>query len=176
MIAGDFFLTRTGLAEEHDTVASLAQRLEAAKTASSVQSKLVAAQSSLAAARQRMAARMSACESWESVLAMLSRVTPASVRLTQVQLGIDAGKPVCRMLGSAPAGSDSTGSLREYTDALTAIPIVKACRLGATQRGEGPRGPVLNFEITLSLVEMPPEEPRLGTMFTSAHTGKEDQP
>ena len=59
---------------------------------------------------------------------------------------------------------------------LTAVPIVKACKLGATQRGEGMGGVVQHFEMTLILVDLPASDPNFASIFGSAADDKEGAP
>jgi hypothetical protein len=175
VVTADTFVTRASLTQEKKAGESLKQRLDAAKPATSIQERLVATQSGLESARQRLAGKLDSTGAFDGAMAMISGCTPASIRLTQIHFTFDNNKPVCRLTGHAPlaAGEDSNAALRGYMDALTAVPIVRACRLGATQRGEGDHGPVQNFEMTLVLVELPAQPRPPASSLTEA---AEDRP
>lgn len=88
---------------------------------------------------------------------MLAQCTPPTVKITESQMSFERGKPTCRITGQTPlpAGNDTNFAVRAYLDALTGVPLVKSTRLGATQRGDSESGPILSFEITITLVDLP---------------------
>ena len=173
----DTTLTRMSIAEQTQAVAALKQRLEAAKPSLAIQERLLQTQSGVASAQQRIAAKMNAVGDWDAAMAMIARQTPSTIRLIQVHCNFDGGKPTCHLVGHAPlsAQADSNAALKAYMDALTATPIVRSCRLGATQRGESDHGPVQNFEMSLVLVELP-AQPRTPSAALSEAGAKEDHP
>src|SRR5690606_4609621 len=92
-----------------------------------------------------------------ALLAMLAHRTPSAVRLAEIELAYEGGRPVCRLRGRAQmeGGEDPSRTVKSYLDTLAAVPIVSACRLGATQRAEMNGTIVQSFDMTLSLVGMP---------------------
>ncbi len=176
LVGADTVMTRIDLARETDAAAKLKQRLEVAKSATAIQDKLTGIQGGLAVAKQRLGAKLDAIGDWDAVMAMVARQTPAAIRLTQMQFTYDSGKPACHLVGHAPLSgqTDSNAALKAYMDALTATPIVRTCRLGATQRGEGDNGPVQNFEMTLLLVELPAQPHSPDPSISEVPSGTED--
>lgn len=176
VLAADAVVIRKELGQVNSTNSKLRQRLDAAKPSTDIQNRLVGAQAGLAAAKEQMASRLGNAASWDAVMVMLSLKTPETIRLSQVQFLMDNDHPVCRLAGQAPLEEQSKASLQAYMDALTAVPIVKACKLGATQRGEGMGGVVQHFEMTLILVDLPASDPNFASIFGSAAGDKEGAP
>lgn len=160
LVAGGAVLARSELSRQREEAGRIKARLEAARPVLELGAEVTAAQGGVAAAKQRMASRLNQTAEWDAALAMLSRLTPKSIKLTDVQFTLAQGKPVCRIVGhtSLAGAGDANGSLKEYLDALSRVPIVRSCRLGATQRVESDGAARLGFEATLSLVEMPPRQ------------------
>jgi Tfp pilus assembly protein PilN len=172
VLAGDWWLSSRELSQRQQVVEQLKTRLQAARPMMDLEAKLVAAQGSVAGARQRIAARMGAAADWDAALAMLASATPPTIKLDEIRCAMDNGKPVCSLLGRAPmSGSDS--SLNAYVDALSAVPIVKACHLGSTQRSESSGGTMQTFEMTLTLVEFPAEGFGVGRLVSGVPDDKE---
>jgi Tfp pilus assembly protein PilN len=176
LVAVDTMMVRSELAEQNAMKARLQARLEAAKPSTDVQNRLINAQAGLAAAKERMASRLDGSTSWDAAMVMLSQRTPETIRLSQVQFQFDGGHPVCRLTGQAPLEEQGKASLQAYMDALSAVPIVKACKLGATQRGENTGGVVQHFEMTLVLVDLPASDPSFAAIFGAAAGDKEGAP
>ena len=177
LIGADAAMTRIDLAEANQSVAQLTQRLDAAKPATIVQDKLAGTQAGVATARQRTDAKLGAVGDWDAAMAMIAAQTPPAIRLTQMGFSYEGAKPVCHLIGHAPltGSADSNAALRSYLDVLTASPIVRDCRLGATQRGESDHGPVQNFEMSLVLVELPARPHPPSPLLTEAGATEEQR-
>jgi Tfp pilus assembly protein PilN len=159
LVAGDAFLARQDLSSQRAANASLQKRLDEAATAVDIRSRLFAVQSGLAAARQRMNARMGAEADWDAVLAVLATTTPRHIRLSEVEMKLDSGRPTMRIAGATPLNGGQDAALKSYLDALAAVPIFRSCRLGATQRADSIAGPMQSFEMSLTLVDLPQAPP-----------------
>lgn len=175
LIVADTVMTRIELSEQASAAAGFKARLDGAASSTTLLAKLTATQAGVSLARQRAATRLDISTEWDAALVMLATATPAKIRLTQVSMMFDNGKPVCRLTGRAPATDQANagGALQAYMDALAAIPIVQSCRLGATQRSESADGAMQNFDMTLTLVELPPTTSAPGAAFTAAQDPKE---
>jgi Tfp pilus assembly protein PilN len=176
LVAVDAVMTRTELSQLVSERTTLKGRLDAAKSSTEVQAKLIDAQAGLASAKERMSARLDGSASWDAAMVMLSQKTPDSVRLSQVQFMMDNDQPVCKLSGQAPLAEQGKSTLQVYMDALAAVPIVKECKLGATTRGEESGDVVQNFEMTLVLVDLPASDPSFAAMFGAATGEKEGTP
>jgi Tfp pilus assembly protein PilN len=162
----DAALTRIDLSHRADELRQTKARLATAAGASTLRDRAIAEQTALTLAKQRAAARTGEAPPWDVVLAVLSKQTPPTMKLTDVQLSFDKGQPTVRVIGRAPLGdrADSKGVLKGYMDALSSVPLVKGCKLGATQRDEG----FQTFEMTLTLVSMPSPAPGRPAAFSNA--------
>jgi Tfp pilus assembly protein PilN len=177
LIATDAVMTRMELTRRTADLAQAQTKLEASKSATALRDQVVAAQGGLVAARQRMAVRLGSLPAWDAAMAMLSKQTPPTIKLSEVHLGFDSGHPYVRLAGRTVLGSqgDSNALLKSFMDTLAGVPIVHACRLGATQRSDTDAGPIQTFEMTLTLVEMPAGSFSQGVSVAGAAT-KENTP
>jgi len=108
------------------------------------------------------------------LLSLLAEAAPAGLELASIEIrqgdplvAVDGAKPggrgptTMRLSGivrdSAPQGLAKT--LKTFTEALTAAPIVTSVRLGGTQRGEHNGVHVSRFEMVLSTLGLPPDVP-----------------
>jgi hypothetical protein len=96
---------------------------------------------------------------WDAMLAVLARATPASIRLSRVDMRFDGRRPECAVRGRAAGepGSDGTAAIKAYMEALGASPIVQKCTLASARRAEGDGGKVQEFEVIVTLVGLPAE-------------------
>jgi Tfp pilus assembly protein PilN len=154
LIATDAVVTRMEVARVRTENAALNLRLRAAEPSLQVRDQLMSERSGLAGARQRMATAMNPVVNWDAVLAALAERTPERVRLTELRLGVENGRPVCHLSGETLLGQSSE-RLKGFLDALAAVPLVQECRMGAVQRTESPAGALQQFEMTMVLVDLP---------------------
>lgn len=155
LIVGNTLLTRADLSQTKSQVAALNARLAAAHPAAELSDKIAALRTTIQSARSRIAARLGPSAEWDAALAMLSRITPAQVRLGQIQFSIDGGHPVCHVQGTAPVANGGETTLKQYLDNLATVPIVNGFKMGTTQRDEQTGGAVQTFEVALTLVNLP---------------------
>jgi len=169
----DAMLTRIDLAHRADELKQTKARLATAASASTLRDQALAELAAVTLAKKRAAAKTGEAPPWDAVMAVLSKETPSTMKLTDVQLSFDKGQPSVRIIGRAPLGdrADSKGVLKSYMDALSAVPLIKGCKLGATQRDEG----FQTFEMTLTLHGVPAAPPTTPPTFTSA-TPREETP
>lgn len=95
---------------------------------------------------------------WEAALLELSRLTPESVRLTEVRGEQDGGAPVLRFRGyvaSPDAGLAARETLTAYFGALAGSPLVESAKLGATQRTELDGAGAMHFDGVVALLGAP---------------------
>lgn len=164
---------RMDLAAQHQRVESARASLDASRPMTDLNLKMIAAQTGVANARQRIASRLSLATSWDGAMFAMAQCTPASVKISECQMLMDQGKPVCRIVGQTPmpTSGDANATLRGYLDALNGIPLVRSTRLGATQRIDTDRGPIQSFEMTISLYDLPAGSPEGGTGIANAPGG-----
>ncbi len=158
LIGFDAWSSSLDLKLEQSNLLSLKARLEAAKPAAELFTKLTATQSALAHARLARDARFKSNPDAVGVLAMLSVHTPEAVKLSHVQILSDGESPSVRIAGRAMtvAGVDPDAALRSFVESLSGVPLVQTCRMGATRRGADEQGGMIQtFDLTLSLVNLP---------------------
>lgn len=145
------------LKEVSKRVESARVALEHAKPLAEMNTKMISAQSGVTLARQRIESKLGHTAAWDAALVMLSQCTPPTIKIGDVQMVMEKGKPTCRITGHTPLPSsgDYNASLGPYLDAIGSNPVVKSTRLGSTQRADSPKGPIQSFEITITLVEIP---------------------
>jgi Tfp pilus assembly PilM family ATPase len=175
-IGVDAVLTRADLGRRLDELKQTKSRLQSATSATTLRDQVILEQSALVQARKRAAAKTAEAPAWDAVLAMLARQTPSTMKLVDVQFTMDRGQPTVRLMGRTPMGdaSDSQAVLKRYMEALSAVPLVKTCKLGATQRGDSDAGAVQNFEMMLTLVPLPSGDTASPSVLSSVV--KEDHP
>jgi hypothetical protein len=156
LVAGDAILTRRDLRATRAEIALLEKGVSEASAAGAVRDRYMSEQAALAGARVRMAGRMAAVADWDAVLSALSASTPAVIRISEIDMRMENGRATMRLSGATPLNGGQDNAIKGYLDAVSAIPVVRSCRLGATQRSESPAGPVQAFDMTVSLVEVPP--------------------
>lgn len=148
---------RMDLDVQRKRVESARTSLEESRPMTELNLKMLATQNGVANARQRIASRLSLATSWDGAMFAIAQCTPASVKISECQMLLDQGKPVCRIVGQTPmpTSGDANATLRGFLDALNGIPLVRSTRLGATQRIDTDRGPIQSFEMTISLHDLP---------------------
>lgn len=109
------------------------------------------------ASRQKLVGWMSPRARWDALLAVLGRETPASIRLSRVEMRFEGRQPECSIRGHAAAspGSDATASLKSYMEGLSASPIVQKCTLGSARRMQDGDSGRTEFEVVITLVGLP---------------------
>jgi Tfp pilus assembly protein PilN len=178
LIVADAAMTRFELGSQERAAADLRHRMESTAPASALMQKLTSEQSALSSARQRVSAKLDSLADWDAVMVMLARCTPESVKLVQVNFLFDNGRPVCRLSGHAPIGglADASATLQRFMDAMSATGIVRGCRLGAAQRSEIGGTAVQNFEMTVSLVQLPAPAQSPDAMTSAEQAAQEMSP
>jgi Tfp pilus assembly protein PilN len=159
------------LSQQRRENAALESRLGAALPGVALRDGVLSMRAGLSSAQQRMAARVSPNVRWDSALELLARATPERVRLSDVRMSVEGGRAVCRIVGETPLET-SNETLKAYLDALAGAPLVRDCRMGATQRAEGGGGSVQQFEMNLVLVDLPGgamKAPRVAGVMEGGH-------
>ncbi len=176
MIAFSGVSVRMDLAKQLERVQMAQANLDATKPITDLNNRMIAAQTGVTNAKQRINARLANTMPWDAVMAMLTQCTPPTVKINESQMTLERGKPVCRVTGQTPLppGNDTNIAVRTYLDALGAIPLVKATRLGATQRGDSEGGPIISFEITIMLVDLPTDATEPKADVAAVPVEKED--
>ncbi len=158
LIGLDAWSTMLDLRQERSTLAALEHRLEAATPAQTMYTRLKSLRSALELANAARIARFDGAPDTRGVMNMLAAHTPDTIKLSQVQITSEGGKPICRVTGRAVASSgvDPDSAVRAYVDSLSGVPIVEGSRLGQTRRGTGTSGEEMQtFDLTLTLVALP---------------------
>lgn len=153
----DYLSASAELGGAREKLASLEQKAAELRPIAEVDKRVQAVQQALFNARARMRDRMPVSMHWHSVLAMLAQQTPPAVRLSEVNLALQDGKPVARLQGRTyvTPGVDSNAAIKQLLDNLGGIPLVKQARLGATQRFQSQGGITQSFELTVHFVDIP---------------------
>lgn len=148
---------RMDLKEQLKRVDTARAALDAARPMSELNQKMLSLQAGVAAAKQRITGRLSSATAWDGAMVALSQCTPAAVKINECQMIFDHGKPICRLVGQTPmpASGDANAVLRGFLDSLSAVPLVRSTRLGATQRIDTEKGAIQSFELTVYLHELP---------------------
>lgn len=177
LVGLDATLVRLELGQEREVLAQLEERVAAAGPAAEASAQLAAARVGLVGAERRIEERLAQSVEWDALLAVLAERTPPAVRLAEVELAYESGRPVCRLRGRAQMtnGEDPSRAVKSYLDALAAARIVSACRLGATQRAEMDGSIVQSFDMTLSLVGLPGGATARPAVLTSVVPGEEEE-
>lgn len=176
MIFADATLTRAELSRREGEVRQNKARLDELRAVTALRDRVTAEQQALGLAKKRAAAKIGDAAPWDAAMVMLSRKTPRVIRLVDVNFTIEGGRPVARLSGIAPMldrGAEGTSPLKTYMDSLSQTPIVRLCRLGATQRIRKDGGDLQSFEMTLTLVPFPSDLPPTNVKVTSAPAGEE---
>lgn len=117
--------------------------------------------------RTRVAGEVGLAPPIAHVLALIADAMPAEMALRSIELkeptrlGVKNNAPgsssTLVLTGEVreTAGTDLAQTIRQFSDALAATPLVNAVRLGTTQRAEQDGRPVSRFELTLSVVNLP---------------------
>lgn len=168
----DAMVSRAEYTKRSADLAQCKSRLAEAQSLVTLRNEVAAEQAALAQAKGRMRAKLGQSPSWDAALAMLASKTPAGIKLSDVQLTLDNGQPLVKLVGRmpAPVTTDSKGALKGYMDDLSSVPLVRSCKLGATQRGESDSGPILAFEMSLTLVSFMPDAVPGAPSFTAVGT------
>jgi len=176
LIVAGAVLIRADLSHEQELNQTLLTRLAAVQPALALEERFTTAGNALSSAKQRVAASMSQTAEWDAAMVMLAQRTPPTIKITEASFAMAQGKPTCRLIGytSLTAQADANTSLKEYLDALSAIPLVRTCRLEATQRVQSGDGTRQVFEAFLVLVEVPAEPEGISRNITSVPP--EEQP
>lgn len=158
VIAADGIVTRYDLSQERQNLHSLETRIASARGARDMNAQFLKVRSGVTSAQNRANQRVTSDPPWDAVLIMLAQMTPEDIRLTEIHLTTERSGPTCRIQGHAPLGLGNTATaLQRYMDTLAELPIVRHSSLGATNRIQLARGTVQQFEITLLLVDLPPD-------------------
>lgn len=147
------------LRERTDTLAFMDRALAAASKTTALSRQASDIRAAIGSVRQRIAGSLGESAPWDSVLTFLAQATPPEVRLTDLELKYDAGKPTCRLAGIARARvpGDPAEVIKSYLGAISSAPIVASARLGGTQRSESDGWAIQQFQVSLSIVGLPAE-------------------
>jgi Tfp pilus assembly protein PilN len=153
----DYMAASAEVGRARQKLASLEHKAAELRPIAEVDKRVQVVQQALFNARARMRDRMPVSLHWHSVLAMLAQQTPPAVRLSEVNLALQDGKPVARLQGRTyvTPGVDSNAAIKQLLDNLSGIPLVKQARLGATQRFQAQGGITQSFELTVHFVDIP---------------------
>ncbi|MCX5689354.1 MAG: hypothetical protein NTV94_06130, partial [Planctomycetota bacterium] len=158
LIGVDAWSTSLDLRQQQLELAQMRLRLDAAKPVAELNQRLVALHAAVGRASAARDARFRMLPDGSSVLAMLARHTPPSIKLMHVQVLSEDQVPVCHVSGRATSlnGVDPDATMRAYIDSLSGVPLVLDCKMGSTRRGANADGSAMQtFELSLRLVDIP---------------------
>lgn len=146
---------RLGPAEARLT--QLTQTAEQIGRFSAEQARAAESRVRLAQAEARIRSGLGDTADWSGVLRVLGETTSDKVRLTSVEMRIERGDPQCSVRGVMQAGkkNDPAAVITKYIDDLSALPIVRNVRLGATQRTASGSSQTQKFELGIRLLGLP---------------------
>jgi len=137
------------------TTSVMNERVEYARRITDVSTEVEGLRSKLVYSHREVHALTKSTTRWEAILALLSKETPASIRLSRIQLAHEA-TPVSRIRGEVRSLDEvsATTLLRNYMEAIQDAPIVSRCRIGFTNRDRVSPG-LQQFEVIIELEEVP---------------------
>ena len=150
-----------------DARASIGQLRAQAEVARAVEAQRKAQSDALAAAladmhqlqdvRDRIHRSFGDAPDAPAVMAAIGSVTPAGVKLSDVELHADGKAPRAVVRGQLQlqGGADAGGTMRRFVAALNAMPVVSQARLGRTSRTSENGKESQSFEIAMDLVPLP---------------------
>lgn len=148
-----------GLASAKAKLAALKQQAEQQRVAGQVREEAFASRQALAGVESRVRKHMGESPDFSAAFSVLSEKTPPTIRLTNIELMRDAanGRLTIRGYTRVSDSADPAGTIRGYVNELSAFPIVDSVRLGATHRSQQNGHDAQAFDLTVSLVALPPE-------------------
>ncbi len=170
-VAADAVLTRIDLSAKHRDLNNLRVRLGAADPMIAMNARLVGMKAGVLRAEAGINTAFGAVAEWDTVLQVLAGMVPPSIKLGDIALQFETGEPVCRISGHVfpDEAASSSVILKGFVDSISALPIVRTCRLGGTHRADETIGGGQRFELSFAIIGLPLQAIR-GTPPASART------
>lgn len=166
LIALHGMMARMAIAEAHDEVAKAQIEADEAARKTAQQTLAINLHHSRAVLKHQIEQELGPRPDWAGTLALLSKATPANIRIATLEMALRDAGPEAMLVGyvnsSDPAECAST--LRSYSEQLSGIPLVRSVRLGATQRTPHNGVDAQRFELSIGLVALPPSLADSGTV------------
>jgi Tfp pilus assembly PilM family ATPase len=156
-LAAEWYSTRSQLAFEQQRLRSLERAASSGQATARLQAATLAAKLALESTEARAARTLGAGADAAGTLRAISLAAPEAVRLGAIELVHDQSGIICRIGGHVRVSeSDNpTAAITGFVDAITAIPLVRTARLGATQRTRIDGAQAQAFDLTVELVPIP---------------------
>lgn len=157
LIAAEAALLWGSLERTTQYISAIQPAAQQAREASDIEDRARKATARLAATSARIRTSLGHRINWDAWLGEISRLTPASIRLTDMATVINREGATAELRGYAigEASGRIRESLTEYIETLRACPLVKSVDLGGTQRAALDKQEAQQFEITVQLVSVP---------------------
>lgn len=162
-IGYEAFDSRAQLAAEEAQLRTLNSAAESRHAATQLRERAFASRQALSGVEGRMRKALGESPDYAAMLSILSEHTPQGVRLTALDMqreatksGADTSRVSVRgyvRLGETP---DPAGAIKRFVDQLAGYPIVESVRLGATTRAQVRGHESQVFDLSLTLVTLPP--------------------
>ena len=156
-IGAEWYTAREELAVQRPRLEALEAAARTGEAAARLRDINVAAQAALHRVESRIATVLGTTVDARGVLDAIALAAPTDVRLTTIELAEGESTIDCHISGfvRVSESADPTKAITGFVDALSATPIIRTVRLGATQRTRIDGAQSHAFELSLELVPLP---------------------